>query len=83
MRRVKLFPASPGGIRRFRCPQCMRLCEHPPFWLDHYMIGYGYCDLCGRWTPIEGGDALGEVKVDAQGRRYTVVYGKAGGGRDA
>lgn len=49
--------------RYFRCPDCSRVQPHPPADLRNYMIGYGYCELCARWTPIEGGDRLGLARA--------------------
>jgi len=64
------------GGRRFSCPYCRRSHEHPPFDLEHYTIGYGFCALYMSWFPIEGGDGLGIVKTDECGRLHTVLYGK-------
>lgn|GEM_PF-4800057 len=61
--------------RHFSCPYCHRIHQHPPpDWLmEYYTIGYGYYDF-GVWFPIAGGDGLGIVKVDGNGRRYTVLW---------
>jgi uncharacterized protein YbaR (Trm112 family) len=45
--------------RYFSCPDCSRVRQHPPADLNYYVIGYGFCEWCVRWIPIEGGDPLG------------------------
>jgi hypothetical protein len=62
--------------RYFYCPYCHRSYQHPPFDLEYYTIGYGFCDLCMSWFPLAGGDGLGIVKTDECGRRYTMLYDK-------
>jgi hypothetical protein len=58
----------------FFCPYCSLSFQHPP-WLEHfYRVGYGWCWHCARWTPIEGGDRKGIVKVDENGELYTSYY---------
>jgi hypothetical protein len=58
----------------FFCPYCSLSFQHPP-WLEHfYRVGYGWCWYCARWTPIEGGDKKGIVKVDEKGELYTSYY---------
>ncbi len=62
--------------RRFYCPCCQRGHQHPPFDLEYYTIGYGYCELYATWFPIAGGDGLGIVEPDERGRPRTVLYSK-------
>jgi hypothetical protein len=28
----------------------------------YYVIGYGFCEWCVRWIPLEGGDRLGMAR---------------------
>ena len=64
------------GGRRFSCPYCSRSHEHPPFDLEYYTIGYGFCAFYMSGFPIAGGDGLGIVRTDERGRRHTVLYGE-------
>ena len=58
----------------FFCPYCSLSFPHPPWSESFYRIGYGWCWCCARWTPIEGGDKRGIVKVDEKGELYTDFY---------
>ncbi|MDT4953999.1 MAG: hypothetical protein QOJ02_2137 [Acidobacteriota bacterium] len=58
----------------FFCPHCSLSFPHPPHLESFYRIGYGWCWYCARWTPIEGGDRKGIVRVDEQGELYTDFY---------
>jgi hypothetical protein len=58
----------------FFCPYCSLSFPHPPHLESFYRIGYGWCWYCARWTPIEGGDRKGIVRVDEQGELYTNFY---------
>jgi hypothetical protein len=64
---VKLFDKG----RYFTCPYCSQTQPHPPFDLEYYTIGYAFCWFCAFWLIIEGGDKLGIVLQDEQGRPYT------------
>jgi hypothetical protein len=48
--------------RHFRCIYCMRVRQHLPEDLTYYVIGYGFCEWCVQWIPIEGGDRLGTAR---------------------
>ncbi|HEX8129029.1 MAG TPA: hypothetical protein VF527_08015 [Pyrinomonadaceae bacterium] len=61
--------------RYFTCPYCTRVREHPPIFFWYYLIGYGYCNFCGRWTPLENGDGNGIVHIDERGNRRTILRG--------
>ena len=58
----------------FFCPYCSLSFPHPPQPESFYRIGYGWCWYCVRWTPIEGGDRKGIVRVDELGELYTDFY---------
>jgi hypothetical protein len=58
----------------FFCPYCSLSFPHPPYLESFYRIGYGWCWYCARWTPIEGGDRKGIVKMGEQGELYTDFY---------
>jgi hypothetical protein len=58
----------------FFCPHCSLSFRHPPWHESFYRIGYGWCWYCARYTPIEGGDKKGIVKVDEKGELYTDFY---------
>ena len=58
----------------FFCPHCSLSFPHPPGVESFYRIGYGWCWYCVCWTPIEGGDKRGIVKVDERGELYTEFY---------
>lgn len=60
--------------RYFFCPHCSLSFPHPPWYAPFYQIGYGFCWHCIRWTPLEGGDDRGIVKMDDAGQLYTVLY---------
>ncbi|HEY6186044.1 MAG TPA: hypothetical protein VIW80_00085 [Pyrinomonadaceae bacterium] len=47
----------------FNCAYCGHARQHPPADLWYYIIGYGFCDWCGKWMPIEGGDKMGIAPV--------------------
>jgi len=65
-------PLHTGG-RYFTCPYCYHVNEHPPIFLWYYLIGYGYCPFCARWTPLSNGDGLGIVQIDKHGPR-TILH---------
>ena len=56
------------------CPHCGLSFRHPAQIEGFYHIGYGWCWHCLRWSPIEGGDKKGIVKVDERGELYTEFY---------
>jgi hypothetical protein len=58
----------------FFCPYCSLSFQHPPRLEHFYRVGYGWCWYCVRWTPIEGGDKQGIVRVDEKGELYTDYY---------
>jgi hypothetical protein len=58
----------------FFCPYCSLSFRHPPQPESFYRVGYGWCWYCVRWTPIEGGDRKGIVRIDEQGELYTDFY---------
>jgi hypothetical protein len=58
----------------FFCPYCSLSFPHPPHLESFYRVGYGWCWYCARWTPIEGGDRKGIVRVNEQGKLYTDFY---------
>jgi hypothetical protein len=58
----------------FFCPHCSLSFPHPPHLESFYRVGYGWCWYCARWTPIEGGDKKGIVRVNEQGELYTDFY---------
>jgi hypothetical protein len=58
----------------FFCPYCSLSFPHPPHLASFYRVGYGWCWYCARWTPIEGGDKKGIVRVDDEGELYTDFY---------
>jgi hypothetical protein len=58
----------------FFCPYCSLSFRHPPQLESFYRVGYGWCWYCLRWTPIEGGDRKGIVRVNEQGELYTDFY---------
>lgn len=58
----------------FFCPHCTLSFPHPTRLESFYRIGYGWCWYCARWTPIEGGDKKGIVRMDGNGELYTDYY---------
>ena len=58
----------------FSCTHRTLSFRHPPSVESFYLIGYGWCGHYLRYTPIEGGDKKGIVRVDEKGELYTEFY---------